>query len=798
MVFDPLLEETQQTPGGPQPPQSGQAQASPLPGDAQPVPSVPSPNPQRAAPVPTGELGGAPAPTGFDPAAPAPEGGLQDLTAPQPEAPQPHPLDDAITRLQQRLREEQTPGEQVLGPSITEFPKGDLPPGTAVLENSPEVDESPGIFGKMMGRLFGTDVDDPMPWGRMGTTIGGGLAGGYLGLSMPGGPVVKGIAGTAGSIIGTAGGALAPETTMDVLEKMGILEAGTRDKLGLSSEKLTTVLEGEVLLDIATMGGVSLARLTGRGITGIMTGANATSRGLAETATREGIALLPVQVGEGRFARGYTAVMGRFPFLSGPLRRNAQASMDQIQRAFDGIPARLGPVASFDEVGGNILREAHNTADTISRTYGQNFNTLAGRADAMGVTVRPVHTRTVTDRLVRRMTQETPRGLTGQRLAVSKNAQDVRNFVMRTTRLLTDIDPATGRSGTQIADQSLRQMNTMLDTIDAKLVSYAKSGDAVAVERLESLRQAVQMDMTTNLLGPGGRSTPEVRAIAAEMRNMSQEMTEQVNWLFQNATARRLGATLSPTRRAVRMTDNPGGADAVARMITSSSSPDMIGELARIVEPRTMQQLGNAVFNKALDDSFIEVGEAGRIFDSERFAKNLGLNAPTSQKFRQTERLLQETGGLTMGQLQDFVEIARRASSAEIPNVSTMIARRATLSGIDGVVKAFLPLAAVSGAGTAGGGYGVGLVGGALTIGGSRLLGSMISNPQSARALRMVLNEEVRTSVRRAAWIRATSYGVHNLLGSGAVNQEQAEDLMNNMRTYADRFDKAFQSEYNQ
>jgi len=630
-----------------------------------------------------------------------------------------------------------------------------------------------------MGRLFGTDVDDPLPWSRMGTTIGGAIGGGYLGSQVPGPPVIKGIGAAVGSVIGTGVGAAAPETTLSWLESVGLLEPGTRDKLGLSAEKLTTVVEGEALLDIATLGGVSIARLGGRGVVGIMTGANATTRGLAETATREGIAMLPVQVGEGKFARGFVSVMGRFPWVASGLKDRANVAMDQIGRAFDGIPARLGPVASMDQVSASIMHDATATAEAISQHFTGEFNTLLARADMMGVHVRPVNTRSVSDQLIREVTREVPVGVTGTRLGVNKNLQDFTRFLSRTTRLLSE--------GTQIADQSYRQMDTLLQTIDEQVVKYAPGGDTKILGRLERVRQAVQMDMLTNAT-ERGTSTPNSRAIVTQLRALDEAQTYTVNQVLQSVTARRLGAVSSPTMRSVRFTDlGTRGMDNLAQVVLKGDNPAVIAELQHLVTPQTMGQLGNAVFNRALDDSLIEVGNNVRRFDAQDFAKSLGLNAPRSSKYRQTEALVNAVGGLRMEELNTLVQIATRASEAEIPDTATFIARKATFDGLKGTLRNALPWAAMTtavGGGHLAGGLTGGLVTGAIALGGTRMLSNMISNPRSARALRMVMNEEADWAVRKVAWMRATSYAVNNMIGNGTLNQDQAENLSHNLATF--------------
>jgi hypothetical protein len=661
----------------------------------------------------------------------------------------------------------------------------------------PEVPwESPGQLARVVGRLFGTDVDDPLPWTRMGTTLAGSIGGSILGGAYtPGGPMAKAAGVIAGGLAGTVVGAAAPETVLEGLEQAGILRPGERERIGLSNEQLMTVVEGEGLLDLYTLGGVSLLRGGGRGIVSLLTGANRGTRATAEAATREGIAMLPVQVGEGRFARGYVSVMGHFPWIAAGLKKKANASLDQISRAFDGIPARLGPLSTFNEVGGRILRDANQTAAAISTDFTQRFNGLMARADMAGVRVRPVNTRAATEAVMKQLESATPRAdakVWGAEvpLSVTKNMADLRKFLNSNVRRIYN--------GTQIADFSVRQMDTIIQTLDEKMVQYAKTGDTVTMGRLERIRNGIAADMTTNAVSKGNRPLSVAdQEIVRQYRQVDQEMTEAVNFLFNSTTAQRMGSRISPTIRSANFADQGmRGADALGKVLLRGESPEAVAEIARLVQPETMQRLANAYFTEALEKSTAPAAEGlGRRLDAEAFSREIGLNAPNSGKFAQTEALMREAGGLSMDELRELVEIARLAGETPIPDVSTFIARGAAFKGIKATVKSALPLTAVVSATGAGFGLGASLVSGIATIGGLRLLSSAISNPASARALRRVMDVEASTAVKRAAYVRATGFAVGGLVEAGKLTVEEGDNLLNNLRQYGVEVDKRLKNE---
>jgi len=163
------------------------------------------------------------------------------------------------------------------------------------------------------------------------------------------------------------------------------------------------------------------------------------------------------------------------------------------------------------------------------------------------------------------------------------------------------------------------------------------------------------------------------------------------------------------------------------------------------------------------------------IFDADVFARNLGLDSPNSAKFRQTERLMQQSGGMAIGDLQQLVEIARRASQAEIPDVSSFIARRATIGGIDTAAKTVAPWAVVGASSST---MSNKIFGALFAIGGSRLISNIISDPRSARALGRVIHEEARTVVRRSAAIRALAFASNNMISAGEATRDTANAMM--------------------
>ena len=779
------------------------------PGAQPPAPVAPPPQPQQAQPQPQPQ------------AQPQEQSPIDLLQKSLQDQSQPIDLDNAIKLLNERLNQQDN-APQVPQPTETLSKEGQasrIQQGYADLysgQNAPNMaplhpesvlnqgepgqavsSEDSTNLGKAWRRLFGTDVNDPLQWTRTGTTLAGGLSGAAAGANIPGPPIVKGVGALAGGFLGTVSGAAAPEITLQALEDAGILKPGTRKKLGLGDKELYQVIEGEALLDIYTGGGVGLARGAGRGLTNLFTGATRQSKAMAEAGTREGIALMPVQVGTGRFARGFTSVMGHFPFIAGPLRRQGSQSIERIANMFEGIPQRLGPLSTFDEVSGDILREARGTSEAIAAHFDGEARQLFARADMQRLVVRPVATDTATTQVLREIDRMTPRAADGTLIQPPRNIQQVRDFLTNSTARLYQAD-ANGMR--QASDLPLRQLDTLIESIDQQIARAAKANDVQGIQWLDSVRQAATSDLVTHVLGAGGRSAPqEARQFMQQFAEMDARQTATVNELFANATAGRLGAKVSPNMRAARFPDQQlGKVDRLAEVLVDQGGPRAVDDLARLVPHETMQRLASAVFDRAVREGNTITDTTVR-FDVEKFAERLGMTDRNSTRWQQTQRLLQLSGGLTPEQLDRFVSIARHVDGVDLPNVSKFIARRATFGGIGTVFRSFAAGAVILGAsGAAGkaasGSYQGGLMGIVAMYGGARLISSMISNPTSARALGRVFDTEASMVVRRAAWTRAVMGASADMLRSG-YNSDQVQGMVKRIREGFQEFDNMVKEE---
>ena len=683
----------------------------------------------------------------------------------------------------------QAPSNSTLISDLQRRAVKDLPPDSSLVE------EAPGFGKRIAQRFLGTDVDDPLEIPRLGSTLIGGLAGGILGSRVPTAPGAAGLfinpitGAVGGGLAGTVAGAISPETAIELGERAGIVEPGTRDRIGLSPSELRTLAEGEALLDLATAGGFTALRLTGRGTAKLLTGVTAEGQEIAEKAARQNIALMPVQVGDRPIGRGYVAVMGRFPFIGSSIRKRGQATEIQLKAAIEGIPERIGPVGSWSDVSEEIFKNARDLVTKTNKHFNHKYTALWKEADALGTQVVPKETVSKANEILATIAKRTPQTLEGPG-SPGAAVQKVKDFLEREILPMgKDME-----SGAVYARQGFEQMDGLVSKIDQEIATLEPSQKRFALSLFTDLRQAAQKDALINVRGPGSD------VVAAEMKALDEEFSHTLSSLFETSTAKKFG---SVRRRGIRgvtadeATRTP--VDQLARIVTKIDSPQAIDELSRLVTPETFQRITANVLDDGITESMTTVGGVGKTLDADKFSKFLGVDKPTSPRREVISTMLEKSGSpLKITDLDDLATVARTVADLEIPNASMFIARRASISGIQGVINGIIPglalASAPTGAGAAAGFFGGGFVGIATFLGGGKLISAIISNPTSARALKTVLDKEATSLVKRQAMADALRLGLAEMSADGSITREMYDKLNELVFYTLDAFDREMEA----
>lgn len=615
----------------------------------------------------------------------------------------------------------------------------EAPPGFELLSvPRPPEPEAPGIGGRIAGRFLGTDVEDPLEFPRLGTTFTGAVAGGIAGSRTPVAPGPAGLfvnpltGGMAGATLGAAAGAIAPETTLELGETAGVFQPGTRERLGLSPEDLRTVLEGEVLLEIATGGGLSALRLGGRGVARFMSGTTREGVSVAERAGERGIHLMPVQVGNRPIARGFVSVMGRFPFIGTAFKKRGQAAEDALRATLEGLGERTGPLRAFSDISETIFSDAEALLKATNAYFGRQYRAVFAAADELGVQVVPRATLDKADEILRRLAEQTPRRATGEGRP-GPALQVVKSFIE------DEILPLRAGRGA-VVKQSFKQMDGLISQIDQQIASLEPGQRRFALSLMTQLRQAAQGDVVANARGLNADE------VARRLREVDAEFSQTMSEVFETATAKQFASVRRRGLRAIEFDDATRiPIDQLARTVIKLDSPQAMGDLAKLVSADTYKAITARVIDDAVADSLTAAGEVGRRFDPDVFAKRLGLNKPGGARHKAVTAMLREAGGdIQMSDLEAIDEAARAISGLDLPNVSSFIARRATIGGLQSIINGVVPGLALVGAGGGVGGVSGSVVGFLTFVLGGRGVSAMLSNPGAVRTFRAMAKEDAK------------------------------------------------------
>ena len=666
-------------------------------------------------------------------------------------------------------------------------------------------------WNKGTARLMGTDIPKEdmanifVDLTRLPVQIIGGYYGGKTGAEVASriaapikNPILRGgvtaAGGLTGMVAGSVLGHVAPEavfSTADLLN-LGALPGvpdDLMDKYGMSPEWIRTVMEGEAVLELMSLGAFGVIRQTGRTGTRLFTKMSEAGTDLAERAAVKGLNLMPVQLGDREIPRMYVSVFGRFPFVSTPFRRVGkelqESSLEYLKSARDRTGFNLGNILPHSELGEKVIKEGQELLDGFLTAWGRQYDRLAQVAIDKNIYVIP-------DALVKKgeeILEFARKGLpVNQAGEVIEGARNVNPSMMKQLeKFLEDTILPMRTSGAQIGQDSVPQTLNVSKAIDSSLDEFLAKFDEPTQRfissQVEQLRQALALDMTENVrqfAAPvqaalqAGRGLPEmiensddVVRFLEESKALDLEMSSTLSQLFETQTANRYARFIPGGMRgrgAALERVTQADYSEVARSVLNRNSTRSIDNFYDLVQPETFDDAVASVLNEAFYFATKVGGKGEEIFSPALFMRRLGLDrSPNSQQYQNLAYFLNKSKRFDMGELEELGKVFNAMGSVEIPNVSTFVARRVQLAGI----KALMPWAAAGGVHAA-----TGLTSAILMLGSGRLLSASLANPLNARLLRNVLAEEGSLAMQRNNMVRIIGNGMRALYEASAQDDE--------------------------
>jgi hypothetical protein len=649
----------------------------------------------------------------------------------------------------------------------------------------------PNLWQRGVRRLLQTDVQDPVPGTRMASTLTGTLGGMYgsgkLGDVLAGAaraaphpfpravaPFIKPAMKMVGSAVGAGGGAMAPEAIVAGFESAGIIPKGYRKQKLLGNDELREIMLGEVLLSGYFDVGIGAAKHSYRTASRILQGPTRSGTELAMAAKQLGIQLPGTTTGKSWLNRLWTPIFGRFPLIGAPIKHQSDLAADQV---IDVLQMKvMGPLISETKLGEQLYRKGKAAVRAMDRYFGKRYKIIWDQADKLGIMLDPQILREEGQNILDELSKKTAEGVD-----LPVGWQPVADFIE------TQVLKLGGENGGPITyhqlDGFMHSITQKMSAIDnPETQRYANK----LLSRLRTAGTANASDVSSVVKMSGDAAPEAAEVFFKDMRALDQEFAGAMQTLASSA-GKKFGTVERGGLRSIGYTEaTRTPADQLFKVFENIQSPQMMKELAAIVNVRTMRDLAAHRMQKMVEsatDVRVERGVERRFFDGDVLREKLGFNNPRSARYETTKYLLDNHSLLDMKELKTFVDAGGTLKSVEVPNMATMPARAGTIGGLKGALKAIAPGSAALGAT----GFLSSLWGMALSIIPGRAISSLLANPKATLPIKTIISESADHSQRVKAYIQAARAVVEIGVNSGQLERRVAVDLINEISNMVEK-----------
>ena len=568
--------------------------------------------------------------------------------------------------------------------------------------------------------------------GRMATQMVTGTA-----LSIAGAPAgVPGVVGM--GAVGTGLGGMAYDSAIELGRAVGMIpQEGTAQ--GTPGEVLKRGA-GDAAIDLVTGGAVVKAPGAARALGRTVLGVTPESRTLRTLAEKIGVDLGSLNVSTSRLVGSIPTVMGRFPFLGGPMRRSAVRQAEQTHAAGRMLHESVGPVITLvDDLGVDMAAAARRSFATSSDYLERQWK----RAYEEGGDLVVMDTRSLKAAAAEQFAQV--RGPSAQIPLAGKKPLELQSSeaIDLAERLMALPEYITARQHRVVSDHLTRILDKTMnkDTVEFGRAAAMKKGTESMLETAQGpqvLVENFQRAKKAHINHSEFFATPTAKKFRQADRNIFRQGpfkagTKTENQLFSLAFSGNNQRDLVDLRKLV-------GQDVFRRAArnhvddawAAAVKPVSKGGLTAVLSPQSATHL-----------------------DVRQLRMSLGLDAVNSPRYNAFKTMLQLAGsGVTPKQFGEFLDVAENTLGQEIPNVAAMVARRGILGGLRGVMKSFT---LGTGGGFLAGGGGGALAGGVSTlaiIGMFRGIGRLITSPGVLKWATNAIDVTKSQKIRRTAITR--------------------------------------------
>ena len=205
-----------------------------------------------------------------------------------------------------------------------------------------------------------------------------------------------------------------------------------------------------------------------------------------------GMPLGIIQATNNRFWKGYSEVLGIFPFVGTPFRRAAEGTSEATRQYFNNLTNGFAPLQTMSSLGGDVMKLARGQYDdsaTISRILYEDFEEYAKRLEGKKV-IKLDTVRDLSQKFVKSLEEAQPRaGYEPFKFPGASSEKAFKEFYQTMSRLDSD----------GVTIQQAKTLKELFSNFAANYKTETKGGFVPPKEgsRITQLALALERDMNT-------------------------------------------------------------------------------------------------------------------------------------------------------------------------------------------------------------------------------------------------------------------------------------------------------------
>tara|TARA_R100001591_G_scaffold111593_1_gene123307 strand:- start:1382 stop:3409 length:2028 start_codon:yes stop_codon:yes gene_type:complete len=513
---------------------------------------------------------------------------------------------------------------------------------------------------------------------RSTSLAAGGMAGfakGATAGTLMGGVVGGAVGGLAGGVLGAAGGG----QVYDIFESF---IRGEELNLDDTSKQAFQDIKREAMFNMGAMSlpGLkpAITRLLLKKDKGQLVAKDV--KQLKEAGDRIGVDIFPFDV-MGKFGNLYSKVAGVFPITGNPIKNAAAKRGETLNNVRNQILNDLAPNTHLSELGVKMFNAAKNSSKEFNNVASIMYKEFYDQAASINKKFIPTQQikktaqSAIDDFLTKRPTAITTKTVKGKKVKVkSKIPANVNKKYEAYINQLSNLEDFITPAQVKQIKQDLAEFSSVIAGKDGggvfKLTKIAKSADA-------SLRNFNNYNMSAFANDPN--VTPQTLQKLIQKLQIADKFYANGIQLYGRSTAQKF--TKADRNIFVKGFNKPGSIepDEIFKAVVKTGSPQSLDDLRTLIGQENFESVARKVIDGAFKKASVRGDKLrGLLFNPVILEEELGLAGKNA-----SDLLKNITKGtrLDSQRLEDLINVSKYHANLDIPDVSSFVARRATLGG---------------------------------------------------------------------------------------------------------------------